>query len=134
MSQLVRVKQGSVFAGVCTGLAARGNGSADTWRVVFVISTLFVWIPLFVYIGMAVALPQVASVNDAKKKRPLTYGGTASDTATEKSQVTIEDRSPLPEAGAIEAELERLKKMRNEDLIDEDEYRQMRKKVLGLND
>lgn len=133
MAQLVRVKQGSVFAGVCTGLAARGNASADTWRVVFVISTLFVWIPLFVYIGMALALPQVASAGDAKRKGRLSYGGgTAPDDATKKSQATIEDRAPLPEAGAIEAELERLKKMRSEDLIDEDEYRQLRKKVLGL--
>ena len=80
------------------------------------ITTLLAWFPLIVYIGMAVALPQVASVDDAKRKSQITDGG----------------GSPLPAAGSIESELERLKKMRNDGLIDEDEYRQLRKKVLGL--
>ena len=116
MAPLVRVKQGAVFAGVCSGLAARGNGSPTGWRFLFVITTLFVWFPLFVYIGMAVVLPEVASVDDAKRKSQITDGGGA----------------PLPEAGGIESELARLQKMRSEGLIDEDEYKQMRKKVLGL--
>ena len=116
MAPLVRVSQGAVFAGVCSGLGARGNGSATAWRLAFVVTTLVAWFPLIIYIGMAVALPQVASVDEAKRKSQITDGG----------------GSPLPEKGTMESELERLQKMRNEGLIEEDEYRQMRKKVLGL--
>ena len=116
MSQFVRVKQGAVFAGVCSGLDARGNGSKTLWRLAFVVGTLVAWFPLIAYVFMAIALPQVSSVNDAKTQSQIAEGGGI----------------PLPEKGSLESELERLQKMLKEGLIEEDEYQKLRKKILGL--
>ena len=116
MAPFVRVQQGAMLAGVCSGLAARGNGTTTLWRLVFVVSTLVAWFPAIVYVGMAVALPQASSAEEAKRKSQITDGG----------------GTPLPATGALESELERLQKMRSEGLIEEEEYQQLRKKVLGL--
>ena len=116
MAPFVRVQQGAMLAGVCSGLAARGNGTTTLWRLVFVVSTLVAWFPAIVYAGMAVALPQASSAEEAKRKSQITDGG----------------GTPLPATGSLESELERLQKMRSEGLIEEEEYQQLRKKVLGL--
>ena len=121
-SQLVRVKEGAQFAGVCTGLEANGSGNRELWRWVFALGSLFLFFPFFIYMGFAVALPQVESVSQLKaKKRRIVYGGGVS---------SVEDS--LPETDAIESELNRLKGMLSKGLIEEDEYQQLRKRVLGL--
>ena len=122
MDELVRVKEGAQFAGVCTGLEANGSGNRELWRWVFAVGSLFFVFPFFIYIGFAVALPQVESVGQLKaKKRRIVYGGGAS---------SVEDS--LPETDAIESELNRLKGMLSKGLIEEDEYQQLRKRMLGL--
>ncbi len=57
MADLKLVKKGKVVFGVCKGLEAAGKGSAFWWRLIFVVLTLIAWLPLFVYIGMAIFIP-----------------------------------------------------------------------------
>jgi phage shock protein PspC (stress-responsive transcriptional regulator) len=72
MSELVRVKEGAQLAGVCIGLEACDRGSAVAWRFAFVVGTFFLFVPFIAYIAMQIALPQVATFEEAKKgKRKL---------------------------------------------------------------
>ena len=64
-SPLVRIKQGAVLSGVCKGLEVSGRGSASSWRILFVISTLIIWLPAFIYAGMAIAIPMKENEDDA---------------------------------------------------------------------
>ncbi len=57
MAKLTLVKQGKIFLGVCKGLEASGRGSALVWRVIFLVTSCFLWFPLFVYLGMGMFLP-----------------------------------------------------------------------------
>ena len=66
-SDLIRVKEGAVVCGVCKGLEVSGRGSAKGWRILFFISTLFVWLPAFVYAGMAILIPLKNNEDDINK-------------------------------------------------------------------
>ena len=57
MAKLALVKKGKVLFGVCKGLEASGKGSALIWRIIFVVTSISLWLPIFVYIGMAMLLP-----------------------------------------------------------------------------
>jgi phage shock protein PspC (stress-responsive transcriptional regulator) len=125
MDELVRVKEGSKFAGVCTGLEAKGSGNRDLWRWIFALGSFFFFFPFFIYMGFAIALPQVESVSQLKakkkQKKKIVYGGEGSSV-----------QGSFQETDAIESELNRLKGMLSKGLIEEDEYQQLRKRMLGL--
>ena len=125
MAQLVRVKEGAQFAGVCTGLEANGSGNRELWRWVFALGSLFTLFPFLIYVGLAVALPQVESASkikaNNKQQKKIVYGGNVSSA-----------QDSYPETDSIESELNRLKGMLSKGLIEEDEYQQLRKRVLGL--
>ena len=75
--------------------------------------------------GFAITLPQVESVSQLKakkkQKKKIVYGGEGSSV-----------QGSFQETDAIESELNRLKGMLSKGLIEEDEYQQLRKRVLGL--
>ena len=112
-SKIYRVVEGRQISGVCAGLQACGRGTATGWRLLFVFGSLFWFIAVFVYIGMAVSLPLVKTANEAR----------------ELSGAEIDGSNPV---AGVEKELLKLKEMKDNGLIDEDEYKQMRKKALGL--
>ena len=109
MTKLVRVKEGSKIAGVCSGLEACGNGSLLLWRLAFVVLALFGGGGLLIYVVMAIVLPEENSALDAKRK--LSMGG---------------------DAEAVERQLQHLQIMKDKSLIDENEYLELRKKIIGL--
>ena len=102
-SDLVRVKEGSVVCGVCKGLEVSGRGSAKGWRILFFISTLFVWLPAFIYAGMAILIPLKNNEDDIKNSDDI---------------------------NKIEVELERLQTMKDKGLITDEEFSKMKEKTL----
>lgn len=115
-SKLYRVTEGRQLCGVCAGLEACGRGNATGWRLLFVFGSLFWLIAVFIYFGMAISLPLVKT---AKKAREL-------------SGTDLQDGNSLGSPENIEKELLKLKDMKEAGIIDENEYSQLRKKVLGL--
>ena len=63
MAKLALVKRGKILFGVCKGLEASGKGSALIWRIIFVVSACSLWLPFFIYIGMAMFLPVAEDKN-----------------------------------------------------------------------
>ncbi len=57
MAKLTLAKKGKIIFGVCKGLETSGRGSALLWRIIFVVTACSLWVPFFVYIGMAMFLP-----------------------------------------------------------------------------
>ena len=114
-SHLVRVKEGAVVCGVCKGLEVSGRGSAKGWRILFFISTLFVWLPAFIYAGMAILIPLKNNEDDIKN----------SDQENEKESISND-------INKIEVELERLQTMKDKGLITDEEYSKMKEKTLQI--
>ena len=112
---LVRIKQGAVLLGVCKGLEVSGRGSASSWRILFVVSTLIIWLPAFIYAGMAIAIPVKENEEDANN-----------------SALENEKKSIAPNMTKIEGELERLQNMKEKGLITDEEYSKMRQNTLQL--
>ena len=104
-SDLVRVKEGAVVCGVCKGLEVSGRGSAKGWRIIFVVSTLFVWLPAFIYAGMAILIPLKNNEDDIKNSDDI---------------------------NKIEVELERLQTMKDKGLITDEEFSKMKEKTLQI--
>ena len=104
-SDLVRVKEGAVVCGVCKGLEVSGRGSANGWRILFVVSTLFVWLPAFIYAGMAILIPLKNNEDDIKNSDDI---------------------------NKIEVELERLQTMKDKGLITDEEFSKMKEKTLQI--
>ena len=101
--------------GVCTDLGATSGASFTTWRIVFAVSSLFLFFPIVIYFVMGVALPVAKKKNDIYK---------------------IEEVEVKKELGSnvdkIEVELEKIKEMRDKNLISEEEFQSLRNKTLGL--
>ena len=57
MSSLVRPRHGSVFAGVCAGLARRFGVSANLVRAIFVVSCLLPGPQVLLYIALWIIIP-----------------------------------------------------------------------------
>ena len=114
-SPLVRIKQGAVLLGVCKGLEVSGRGSAGGWRILFVVSTLIIWLPAFIYAGMVIAIPMKENEEDANN-----------------SALENEKKSIAPNMTKIEGELERLQNMKEKGLITDEEYSKMRQNTLQL--
>ena len=104
-SDLVRVKEGAVVCGVCKGLEVSGRGSAKGWRILFIVSTLFVWLPAFVYAGMAILIPLKNNEDEIKNSDDINQ---------------------------IEVELERLQTMKDKGLITDEEFSKMKEKTLQI--
>ena len=115
MSEFVRVKQGSILAGVCSGLEASGKGTAGGWRLLFIIGGFFILIPWVVYPALALIWPEVKTKKEAKAQ-----AGTA-------------DFAESPTLAGVEANLSRLVAMKENGLISEDEFAKMRDKELGIS-
>ena len=115
MAKLYKVNEGKMLFGVCTGLGASGGASVTTWRIVFAVSSLFLFFPIVIYFVMGVALPV------AKKKTDISK---------------IEESNTKKKLGGdvnkIEVELEKIKEMRDKNLISEEEYQKLRSKTLGM--
>ena len=96
MAKLYKVNEGKMLFGVCTGLGATGGASVTTWRIVFAVSSLFLFFPIVIYFVMGVALPVAKKKNDISK---------------------IEEVEVKKELGGnvdkIEVELEKIKEMRD---------------------
>ena len=63
MAKLALVKKGKIFFGVCKALETSGKGPALIWRIIFVLTACSLWLPFFVYIGMAMFLPVAEDKN-----------------------------------------------------------------------
>ena len=115
MAKLYKVNEGKMLFGVRTGLGASGVASVTTWRIVFAVSSLFLFFPIVIYFVMGVALPV------AKKKQDI---------------FKIEEVETKKELGGdvnkIEVELEKIKEMRDKNLISEEEFQKLRSKTLGM--
>ena len=113
MAKLYKVNEGKMLLGVCTGLGASGGASVGTWRLIFALSSLF--FPIVIYFVVGVALPVAKKKNDISK---------------------IEEVEVKKELGSdvnkIEVELEKIKEMRDKNLISEEEYQNLRSKTLGM--
>lgn len=109
MVKLVRVKEWSKIAGVCSGLEACDNGSSLLWRLAFVLLALFGGGGLLIYVVMAIILPEEKTVQDAKKISSIRVN-----------------------AEQIEEQLRHLESMKEKGLIDESEYQKLRKRTIGL--
>ena len=118
--KLYRVQEGSQLSGVCAGLEASGRGGAKGWRALFVVGSLFYFVGVFIYIGMAISVPLVKKKRDAQR---LT--GTQEDPEVQ----GLEDQ---PDVHEVEEELTKLSSMKERGLISEDEHSALRKKVLGI--
>tara|TARA_B100000579_G_scaffold273175_1_gene225653 strand:+ start:282 stop:632 length:351 start_codon:yes stop_codon:yes gene_type:complete len=114
-SPFVRIKHGAVISGVCKGLEVAGRGSASSWRVLFIVSTLIIWLPAFIYVGMALGIPMQENEEDANN-----------------AALENEKKSIAPNMTKIEVELERLLNMKEKGLITDEEYSKMRQKTLQL--
>ena len=104
-SDLVRAKEGAVLCGVCKGLEVSGRGSANGWRILFFISTLFVWLPAFIYAGMAILIPLKNNEDNLKNSDDI---------------------------NKIEVELEKLQTMKDKGLITDEEFSKMKEKTLQI--
>lgn len=111
---LFRVGEGAQLAGVCVGLETAGKGSALNWRLLFAVGSVFLWVPLIAYIVLAIVLP----------KYPTRKAALA---ATAKSLPEVKLDSSY-----IKEELNKIKQMREEELISEEEYKKLRSKTLGI--
>jgi len=106
MSQIYRVKEGKILFGVCSGLEASGRGDAWLWRIAML---TLAW-PLYPFL---LAKKSVDTVNEAKE--------------------LLKDNSRLGgNVDKIEVELEKITAMKEKGLLSEEEYDQMRKKIMGL--
>lgn len=114
--KLYRINEGRQLSGVCAGLEACGRGNATGWRLLFVFGSLFWFIAVFIYFGMAISLPLVRTAKEAR----------------ELSGADLQGDNSLGSPESIERELLKLKQMKEDGIIDEDEYSQLRKKALGL--
>tara|TARA_Y100001970_G_scaffold291386_1_gene428344 strand:+ start:5274 stop:5471 length:198 start_codon:yes stop_codon:yes gene_type:complete len=58
MSKIIRPKSGRWFYGVFKGLELAGIGTANGWRIVFLIACCFSFgIPALIYVALAIILP-----------------------------------------------------------------------------
>ena len=73
MAKLYKVNEGKMLFGVCTGLGATGGASVTTWRIVFAVSSLFLFFPIVIYFVMGVALPVAKKKNDISKIEESTF-------------------------------------------------------------
>ena len=115
MAKLYRVNEGKMVLGVCTGLGATGGASVTAWRLIFSFTSLFLFFPIFVYLIMGIILPVAKKKNDISK--------------IEETEVKNELGSDV---NKIEVELEKLKDMRDKNLITEEEFQNLRNKTLGM--
>ena len=104
--KLYRVKKGAIIAGVCKGLEASGKGTANGWRVLFLISGVFFFIPIVAYAVMALLIPQKNS----------------------SAEVSGIEESPYED---MEKSLERLEVLKKRQLITEEEYKLLRRRAMG---
>ena len=115
MAKLYKIDEGKMILGVCNGLGASGGTSVGTWRLIFALSSIFLFFPIVIYFVLGVALPVAKKKNDISK---------------------IEEVEVKKELGSdvnkIEVELEKIKEMRDKNLISEDEYQNLRSKTLGM--
>ena len=99
MAKLYKVNEGKMLFGVCTGLGASGGASVTTWRIVFAVSSLFLFFPIVIYFVMGVALLLAKKKNDISK---------------------IEEVETSKESGdninKIEIELEKIKEIRDKNI------------------
>ena len=110
-----------MISGVCTGLEACGKGATGTWRAAFALGSFFLFFPFVAYICMALFVPLVKTKKDAEEANGSLDAG----------RVNFFGSAP-PKAPDPEEELQKLADMKAKGLIDEDEYKQLRKKALGL--
>jgi phage shock protein C len=61
----IRVSEGSILAGVCTGLARSLNMDVALMRVLFVVGCLCFGIPLLTYVILAIAFPLDTRLSEA---------------------------------------------------------------------
>jgi len=115
-----RVSEGSQLAGVCVGLEIAGRGSATNWRLLFVVGSIFLWLPLIVYLVMAIALPKYSTKREALAA------------SSQGSSLPPGSLNHLSGSETLEEELLRLKKMLDQGLITNDEHQRLRSKVLGI--
>ena len=115
MAKLYKVNEGKMLLGVCTGLGASGGASVTTWRLIFALSSIFLFFPIAIYLVMGVTLPVAKKKNDISKIEEVEFkkelGG---------------------DVNKIEVELEKIKEMRDKNLISQEEYQNLRSKTLGM--
>ena len=104
--KLYRVKKGAIIAGVCKGLEASGKGTANGWRVLFLISGTFFFVPIIGYAVMALLLPQ-------------------KNTSAEVSGI---EETPYED---MEKSLERLEVLKKRGLISDEEFKLLRRRAMG---
>ena len=104
--KLYRVKKGAIVAGVCKGLEASGKGTANGWRILFLISGTFFFVPIIGYAVMALLLPQ-------------------KNTSAEVSGI---EETPYED---MEKSLERLEVLKKRGLISDEEFKLLRRRAMG---
>ena len=112
-SNIYRVKEGSIFAGACSGLEASGKGTAVMWRLLFFFTGWFSFLGVIAYVALAIILPE------GKSKKKV-------------QELTKQDACEELSADEIEMELSKLKSMLDNQIISEEEFHQLRKKALSI--
>ena len=104
--KVCRLKKGAIVAGLCKGLEASGKGTANGWRVLFLISGTFFFVPIIGYAVMALLLPQ-------------------KDTSAEVSGI---EETPYED---MEKTLKRLEVLKKRGLISDEEFKLLRRRAMG---
>jgi hypothetical protein len=119
-SKLYRVKEGAILAGVCQGLEASGRGSAVAYRLLFVFGSIFYLVGIIIYIVMGISIP-VANKKQLDQLKEAVSDG------------QFDSLDPEAQLGQVKVQLEKIQKMKDSNLITDEEAARLRAKVLGIN-
>ena len=112
--KLYRTSTDSVLSGVCSGLQACGKGNAIGWRVLFIVSGIYLF-GVIGYVIMALIIPKATPDEEKDLSNQVVVGN---------AQVSSLDK--------MKEDLHKAKSMKDSGLITEDEYSSLRSKILGI--
>ena len=110
--RLLRTSKGSLISGVCSGLEASGRGNAVAYRVLYICFGLY-FVGVIGYFIMALFIPKATPEEEEEYHTQNGLGG-----------------RPTSYIDKIKVDLERIQEMKDSDVITDEEYSAMRKKIL----
>ncbi|WP_137024933.1 PspC domain-containing protein [Synechococcus sp. UW179A] len=94
LMSLTRSRKNSVFAGVCSGLESSGYGSANVWRIIFVVTSFFYGVGWIAYLVMAFT---VKSSQKEKAPRGLNRSSKSKERNISGQDTSVSSLNPVVE-------------------------------------